>query len=270
MNIKRIITIVKRILPIIGIILLIIILTTLDFEKIYHIFLKINPCIIGAFVTIFETKKIYKFELNEITSRRFAKYMEKYMEFYENLATIVKRNIPKKIKKPLIIDLGVGPGLLSRAMYKSIPGAEIIGLDPSFDMLQLARKNSELKIILGSSENIPLKNNSADIVVSRFSLTYWDKPKNSFSEIYRVLKPGGKVIIEALNKEFSKWKLFGVKIHMILNQSGIDVARYHADAYKTAYSMGCVEKFLRDLGLNISYREGNKKDWKFIIIASKN
>ena len=136
-------------------------------------------------------------------------------------------------------------------------------------MLRLASKNTKIKTLLGSSERIPIENNTVDIVVSRFSLTYWKQPRNSFAEIFRVVKPGGKVIIEALNRDFSRWKLFGIKMHMILNQSGIDIARYHVDAYKTAYSIDSVRKLLTDAGFKVTRVDGSKKDWKFIVIARK-
>lgn len=240
-----------------------------SFSLFWFVIIWLTPSIIGAFVTIFETKKFYKFELNKDTTRRFAKYMEKYPELYESLAKIVKKNIPRRAKKPVIVDLGVGPGFLSKVLNKMVPHAEIIGVDPSSDMLKLAEENAKVKTMVGSSENIPVKDGSADVVVSRFNLTYWKKPRDSFTELFRILKPGGKVVIEALNKDFSQWKLFGVKVHMVLNQSGADIASYHVDAYKTAYSIGSVKQLLSDSAFKDIVVYGDKKDWKFIVVARK-
>ena len=65
------------------------------------------PSIIGSFVTLIETKKIGKFVLKDDTIRRFENYMKKYPQFYEQLTGLIKKNIPKNIDKPVIVDLGV-------------------------------------------------------------------------------------------------------------------------------------------------------------------
>ena len=56
---------------------------------------------------------------------------------------------------------------------------------------------------------------------------------------------------------------------MILKGSSSDIAGYHIDAYKTAYSLKKIMAFLKNNRYKILYKEGNKKDWKFIIIAEK-
>lgn len=230
------------------------------------------PSIIGAFVTYFETKKMDDFVFNDKTIERFATYMKRYPELYDYLAGLVKKNISKSVSKPFIVDLGTGPGLLSKVIAKKNPKARIIGIDPLSEMLKLAKENvnnENFEAMKGSSEKIPLENDSADIIVSRFSLTYWKKPRQSFEEIYRVLKPNGKVILEVLNKDFPKSKLFAIKINMKLKGASSDIVRYHIDAYKTAYTIENVSKLLTKTNFKITYKEGDKKDWKFIIVAKK-
>ena len=230
------------------------------------------PSVIGAVITAVETKKLNKSLLKDNTIERFTKYMKKYPEFYENLADIIKKNIPRSVKKPCIVDLGCGPGLLSLEISKKIPKAKIVGVDPSVKMLEIANENvkkDSFQMMTGTSEKIPIKSNSADIVVSRFSLTYWEKPQDSFAEISRVLKPGGRFILEALNRDFPKRRLFLIKIHMFFKATGGDVVRYHIDAYKTAYSIDSIKKLFSDSGFKIIYEEGSKKDWKFIVVAKK-
>lgn len=232
----------------------------------------LSPSIIGAIITYFETKKLSKLFLDEKIVERFSSYMKKYPELYRNLANIVKKNISKKITKPVIVDMGIGPGLLSLELNKQISNAKIIGIDPSDKMLNFANKNlknDSFFTILGTSENIPLEKNTVDILVSRFSLTYWKNPKDSFSEINRILKPGGKLVLEALNKKISKWKLFAIKTHMFFKSAGLDVIRYHSEAFKTAYTIQQVEHMLTNSGFKIIYKEANKKDWKYILVSEK-
>ena len=230
------------------------------------------PSVIGAVITYFETKKLSKFLLDERIVERFSNYMKKYPELYKNLTYIVKKNIPKNTKKPVIIDIGVGPGLLPLELNKQISNARIIGIDPLDKMLKIANKNvksDNFLAILGSSENIPLEKNSVDIVVSRFSLTYWENPIESFKEINRILKPSGRLVLETLNKKFSKFKLFAIKTHMFFKSAGLGVIRYHSDAFKTAYELKQVEHFLKKSGFKIIFKEAKQKDWKFILVSEK-
>lgn len=208
--------------------------------------------------------------IDDKTAEKFARYMKKYPDLYQNLADIVKKYATKA--KPVIIDLGVGPGLLSQELHTQIPNAIIIGVDPNKKMLSLAQQNAcfdTFEARLGSSENIPVDDDSADIVVSRFSLTYWKDQKESFSEMFRVLKKDGCVILEVINKDFPIWRLFLIKVHMLFNKAGADVTKYHVDVYKDAYTIEQVERFFLDASFSVVEKEGNRKEWKFLIVGKK-
>lgn len=112
-----------------------------------------------------------------------------------------------------IVDLGTGPGLLSIELNKLLPQAKIIGVDLSSEMLKIARKNaheagmSNYETRLGKAEEMPIESNSVDLVVSQSSLHEWENPQKGFSEIFRVLKPGGSLILKDYNRDWlSKWK----------------------------------------------------------------
>jgi ubiquinone/menaquinone biosynthesis C-methylase UbiE len=211
--------------------------------------------------------------VDDRTAEEFAAYMKKFNDLYAYLAFVVQRHSSSSY--PFILDLGTGPGLLSVEIFRKIPQATIIGIDPSIKMLQLAKGNVKnvdfqtFEPVIGVSENIPLKKNSVDVIVSRFSLPYWTEPNKSFQEMMRILKPGGKVVFEALNRDFPTWKLSLIKIRMLLNQAGRDVTKYHVDAYKLAHTIEQVEQFFTDTGFTVSEKEGKKKEWRFIIVAEK-
>jgi ubiquinone/menaquinone biosynthesis C-methylase UbiE len=211
----------------------------------------------------------YDYKFDEKTAIHFEKYMKKYPQLYQYLAFLVKNNISSNLRKPVILDLGVGPGLLSKEINNVLPEAHIIGVDPSEEMLKLSKKYAFVETKIGCAENIPIENNSVDVVISRFNLTYWKDSKKGFSEINRVLKPGGKFIIEALNKNFPYLKLLLIKIGMVFKGSSYYIARYHFDSYKTAYSSKSVKKLFSDTNFKIVYSEGGKNDWKYILIGKK-
>ncbi|MCX6662010.1 MAG: class I SAM-dependent methyltransferase [Euryarchaeota archaeon] len=211
--------------------------------------------------------------VDDKTADEFTAYMKKFTDLYIVLSRSVKNHTTNP--HPRILDLGCGPGLLSIEILKQIPDVTVIGMDPLIKMLMLAKENTDtsgvpiFEPVLGVSEKIPLKDNSIDTVVSRFSLPYWKEPLDSFLEMNRVLKPNGKIIFEALNRNFPKWKLFGIKVGMLLNRAGRDVTKYHVDAYALAHTQEEVEMLFNKSGFAILEKEGKKSEWKFIIVAEK-
>jgi ubiquinone/menaquinone biosynthesis C-methylase UbiE len=199
--------------------------------------------------------------------------MKRFPELYEHLADIVKRQI--SVCHPLLLDLGSGPGLLSVKLLQQIPEAEVVGIDPLPQMLRLAKENvlksyaQAFEVLQGASEKIPLKDDSVDGIVSRFSLPYWSQPEESFREMHRVLKPGGIVVLEELNKEFPGWKLMLLKLRMRVRGASARVANYHTRAYPQAHTSEEVQRLFTDAGFTILETEGKKKEWRFIVVARK-
>lgn len=122
-----------------------------------------------------------------------------------------------------IVDLGAGPGLLSIQLGKLLPQAKIIGVDLSSGMLQIARENadeagvSNLETRLGRAEEMPVESGSADLVVTQSSLHEWEDPQKGLSEVFRILKPSGRLILKDYNRAWlSGWKrrLLGIFHHL--------------------------------------------------------
>lgn len=99
------------------------------------------------------------------------------------------------------IDAGCGPGHLSLALA-AISAFTIDALDMSHDMLSHAEKNirdagmyERIRTVHGDVHVLPYEDSSVDLVVSRGSLFFWDFPERAFSEIYRVIRPGGRTFL---------------------------------------------------------------------------
>ncbi len=101
-----------------------------------------------------------------------------------------------------VLDLGSGAGN-DCFVARTLVGEEgkVIGLDFTDAMLQKARLNLEktdfknIEFILGDIENIPLHDNSFDIVISNCVLNLIPDKRKAFSEIHRVLKQQGHFCI---------------------------------------------------------------------------
>ena len=104
-----------------------------------------------------------------------------------------------KLKKgDTVIDLGSGAGN-DCFVARSVVGetGKIIGVDFTDVMIQRARQNAEklnfnnVEFRLGDIDDMPVTSNKADVIVSNCVLNLVPNKHKVFSEIYRVLKPGG-------------------------------------------------------------------------------
>lgn len=104
-----------------------------------------------------------------------------------------------KIKEgDTVVDLGSGAGndcFVARA--ETGVSGKVIGIDFTTEMINLARKNAEklgynnVEFIQGDIENIPLNENTADVVVSNCVLNLVPDKEKVNKEIFRILKSGG-------------------------------------------------------------------------------
>ncbi len=102
-----------------------------------------------------------------------------------------------------LFDVGIGTGIFATQFRDK--GAQITGIDPSENMLEIAKKRG-FKVMKGFGENIPLEDNSFDIVLAMTSLEFSRNPEAFISEIFRVAKTGGKVVVAVLNL----WSFYGI------------------------------------------------------------
>ena len=100
--------------------------------------------------------------------------------------------------KGTILDVPVGTAVFTERKWKSLPEAQITCLDYSEDMIEQARERLQgrdnISCVQGDVGNLPMENNSFDIVLSMNGFHAFPDKKKAFQEIWRVLKPGGKFV----------------------------------------------------------------------------
>jgi ubiquinone/menaquinone biosynthesis C-methylase UbiE len=151
-----------------------------------------------------------------------------------------------------IVDLGTGPGILSIELHKLLPQAKIIGVDLSDDMLEIARKNadearmSNYETRLGRAEELPIESNSVNLVVTQSSFHEWEDQRKGLSEIFRILRPGGSLILKDYNRDWlSGWRRSLLKFLLkVVGESYED----HVGMFKFTFDQ--VADLLREAGFD--------------------
>ena len=99
-----------------------------------------------------------------------------------------------------LLDVPVGTGVFTAAKYARMLRADIIGLDYSQDMLKQARvrfreeRIGNCRLIQGDVGALPFADSTFDIVLSMNGFHAFPDKEKAYSEVNRVLKPGGRLV----------------------------------------------------------------------------
>jgi len=119
----------------------------------------------------------------------------------------------KSIKANKILDLATGTGDFALALLKLKP-QQIVGVDISEGMLKVGQEKMKklgvdniISMQLGDSEQLPFEDNTFDALTVGFGVRNYENLERGLSEMLRVIRPGGLVVI----LEFSKPSKFPIK-----------------------------------------------------------
>jgi len=161
-----------------------------------------------------------------------------------------------------ILDVAAGTGTSSSALAKS--GASVVAVDFSAGMVaEGRRKHPNLEFVEADAESLPFGDNEFDAVTISFGLRNVHAPKTALSEMYRVLKPGGRLVVCEFSKPpvaFVRAGYWGYLKYVM--PTVVDLASSHPDAYdyladsiKAWPDQGELSQWIRGAGfIRVEYR----------------
>lgn len=182
----------------------------------------------------------------------------------------------RTLKPKKVLDVATGTADVALMTMKYLTPEKIIGIDISTGMLELGRKkiakamlNDRIELLEGDSETINFPDNTFDAVTVAFGVRNFEHLHKGISEMLRVLKPGGKLVVLEFSRPKSKGFKGLYKIYMNLVAPGIGkmVSKNRAayqylndsvqafpegnDFLKILQEMGFTNTYLKTLSLGI-------------------
>jgi malonyl-CoA O-methyltransferase len=165
--------------------------------------------------------------------------------------TQLQRNVGKDLLRHIenpsitgtLLDLGCGTGFLTAELLALLPCQRMIALDVALPMLQATRNKlptvADVVYVCADTEYLPIAECTVDAVFSNLMLQWCVDLEAVFTEIRRVLKPGGHLV----------FSIFGPKTLHELKQAWSVVDNYsHVNYF---YDLHELEVFLRQSGFDI-------------------
>lgn len=142
-----------------------------------------------------------------------------------------------------ILDIACGTGEFERLVLSENPTQQIVGVDISEEMLAIAHQKlhnfSNVSFQMGSASALPFPDQSFDVVVSASAFHYFDDPLAVMTEIKRVLKPSGKVVILDWCRDFLFCRILNIAL------------KWTDPAHQQCYTQRELHNFFISSGFNI-------------------
>ena len=178
-----------------------------------------------------------------------------HMPPFKIMRLLVARALFLTNPKGTLVDVGCGPGYLLAVIARRFPLLHLIGVDLSKEILSTANHNlaaiagPRLELKEGDSERLPIAGDSVDYVVTTLSLHHWPEPGKALREFYRVLKPGGMLLLFDLKRDAKLLFYFLIRLVTgVIAPRALREVKEPLGSLRSSYTPGEVSEFMKGIG----------------------
>jgi len=164
---------------------------------------------------------------------QFDKIANKYESWYEDpVNACMDRQEKDAVKEALegvgshceLLDVGCGTGHWSRFFHEL--NFQVTGLDISGNMLEAAKEKgpAEIRYIGGDAHRLPFEDESFKVCSAITSLEFVEKPEIMLREMWRVVQPGGRIVLGVLNR----FSIIGIRRKILARKTIFSRAHFYS------------------------------------------
>ncbi len=207
-------------------------------------------------------------EYKELTIKEFTKAADVYETDRAGIYAMCKEDYPyisgelEKEAYQELLDCGCGSGPMISLLYEKDPNKHYTGIDLTPKMIEAARaKHLEgVDWVVGDCENLPFPNNTFDVVICSNSFHHYPDPQAFFDSVKRVLRPGGRLILQDYTAP--------APILWLMNHAEMPLSNLTGHGDVAARSLDEIKAFCKQSGLKIERLERARK-FRLHLVARK-
>lgn len=195
----------------------------------------------------------------DLTVREFTKAADVYESGHAGIYEMCKEDYPfiagelAKEEFTDLLDCGCGTGPMISLLYEENPVRHYTGIDLTPRMIEVAKANnlSGVSWVVGDCEDLPFGENEFDVVICSNSFHHYPNPQKFFDSVQRVLRPGGRLILQDYTAPGP--------ILWLMNHTEMPLANLIGHGDVGAYSLDEVKEFCGKSGLQVEKLERGRK-----------
>lgn len=208
-------------------------------------------------------------EYKDLTIREFTKAADVYETDKAGIYEMCKEDYPyisselEKEDYTDLLDCGCGTGPMISLLYEKDPSKNYTGIDITPRMIEVANAKGlpGVRFVVGDCEDLPFEDQSFDAVICSNSFHHYPNPQRFFDGVRRVLRPGGRLILQDYTAS--------APIIWLMNHTEMPLANLIGHGDVAAYTMDEIRAFCGKAGLSVEKLEKAKR-FRLHLVARKN
>ncbi|MBR6873427.1 MAG: class I SAM-dependent methyltransferase [Ruminococcus sp.] len=198
------------------------------------------------------TSKEYK----EMSVKEFTKAAAIYETDHAGVYNMCKKDYPDVLaeleKEPFddLLDCGCGTAPMLSLLHRKYPEKHLTGIDLTPKMIETAKakKMKNVELVVGDCEDLPFEENSFDAVICCQSFHHYPNVQDFFNSVYRVLRPGGRLVLRDMTMKSGA-------VRWICNHIEMPLAHLAGHGDVRIYGREDVRRLCKNAGLHMEMFE---------------